>query len=1530
MPSDAPTDAPTIDYRQLLEHERRQLQSELAELGFGEGGGLHYDPNFADSSQVTAERGEAEVLGGQLQESLDEVARALGRLEDGSYGRCESAARPSRRPASKPCRPLGSASTTPVGPERPGGLMAYGGYGGGPSRPRRRFQADQRTTIIVVVAAALLLILLRTHKITRFEIIYFCVLIPSIILHEISHGVVALAFGDDTAKRAGRLTLNPVKHVDPVGTLLVPGLLSLSGLGAYGWAKPVPVSTNRLRSPRNHTVVVSLVGPLTNFILAALMGLCYTLVTPQPIREIVHAGGYYPPGLPSQIFFIAGFANIVLGVFNLIHAHRSTARPCSSGSCRRAGSRVLPPPATPHLSPLRPHPGLPQPVVRASSSTSSIGGRACWCEPVPGTLRPTAVSAPGTTLVANPSPRPGPQLDRGRRAAGWARTNAALVVLLLVPFAVFGLPILFGHAVLDGDNWIQNFPLRVLVGRDLDQGMLPLWNPYLFSGTPLLAGFNAGAAYPGTWLMAVLPVFTAWALTFAAVYDLALLGMYLFLRRQGICRAAATFGAATFAFAGYMTAQLVHVDLIQGAASLPWMLLAVHGLTERPNGHTAVGTRAGIRRARGFMALLAVALGLSFVSGGVEAFINGTVLLLIYWAGRLVALGYLRRGQWRALVVPVLTFALGVAGGVVLGAAQWLPGGAFVAQSQRAGSSYDFFTSGSLPDRLVTLLVSPFVIGTHQDAPAFYAGPYNFEEVTGYAGVLALIAAGVLLTRRWRSKPQSRHWHVWYVIMAFGLLSALGNQTYFGRVLYVVPGLNSQRLLNRNLLLVDCAAAVLLAWWSHLLLTERDPTARARRSPVRSRWRPGQRAELIVTCAPLALSALLCFALWVAGPLLDHFLETPFVMDVATRLRLAPLVTGGTLIAGAATWIVLAEARFSTTVLRRLLAGVLVADLVLFNLFVIRPPISEAQAQARGPAAATFQARVGDGRFIIFDPDRLAGDQLLALGQTDLNIFNRLPSAQGYTALTDGRYYQATGAHLQEDLDPTSLAGPVWDELNVTTLLSVPSYFVTPAPGSAASGSDGPDPDGPFAVARGAVHRWYFGGELTLQSWSVPIDRGRGSSAQVGVVDGLGPCSGSPPRTSARPGAPADAPSRCPSRPGNGRRGSDPGDRGVVGRGPDRSYRRDGSGQARRSPAAGRDRAPLGLHRGARGVRRLPQHGCPRVGVARTAERGTHHGRKHRVSRRARVHGRPRHRGACHVGGRARSERVMVPGLAGHVAAPVPGGVAPVGRPARACHRDAGRHPPAGGHPRCGGLPGGVHLRTHLGPGRVARLGDRSRRLAGMGGGRAGRRLATPTARPVRWSAASSSIGDEQSHGPRRPAVGGGCDGMRLGRPECQHGRHRARIVGQGGAPLADRTEEVDERLGEVVLQVAITPVSAGQHGRVLGGGHGQQLQQIGEARFGLGVVADLAVGIGHRPLDLAGDVFVIVEHADRAERGVNRLRHLPLGVLQVHDPGADLGDRGPGTTNPVPYRRLRRMASSRASSRCWRWSSPTGTRSAS
>ena len=95
--------------------------------------------------------------------------------------------------------------------------------------------------------------------------------------------------------------------------------------------------------------------------------------------------------------------------------------------------------------------------------------------------------------------------------------------------------------------------------------------------------------------MAVLPVFTAWTLNLTLAYDVALAGMYLFLRRQSISTTGATFGAATFAFAGYMTAQIVHIDLIEGAAWLPWTLVAVHALTDGNRDRVAgrPGERAG-------------------------------------------------------------------------------------------------------------------------------------------------------------------------------------------------------------------------------------------------------------------------------------------------------------------------------------------------------------------------------------------------------------------------------------------------------------------------------------------------------------------------------------------------------------------------------------------------------------------------------------------------------------------------------------------------------------------------------------------------------------------------------------------------------------------------------------------------------------------------------------------------------------------------------------------------------------------------
>ena len=725
----------------------------------------------------------------------------------------------------------------------------------------------------------------------------------------------------------------------------------------------------------------------------------------------------------------------------------------------------------------------------------------------------------------------GPARSRSHGVAAWVRTHPGMTFALVLPFAVFGIPQLFGMTFLSGDNFIQNLPMRVLVGKDLTHGVLPLWNPYLFSGTPLLGGFNAGAAYPVTWLTAVLPTFTAWTLTLAVAYDVALAGMYLFLRRQGISSTAATFGAVTFAFAGYMTAQIVHIDLIEGAAWLPWILVAVHGLTERPEPDTggvpAEPRSARRQRTRWWVLLLALALGLTLLAGAAEAIIDSGVLVVIYWIWRTASAGLLRRGAGQALARSVGAVVLGLVGGVALGAAQWLPGLLFLSQSQRATATYTFFTSGSLDNRLVTLVASPFVLGTNQGWPETYLGTYNFPEVTSYVGILALIAAFTLVLKRWRSRPESRQWWVWYVILLVGLLSSLGNQTPFAHLMYLIPGVSSERLLNRNLLLVDTALAVLVAWWVHLMLADRVQPADPMPEPtsVRERWRSGRRAEVVLTSLPFTFIAVVAVLLWVAGPFLERMLEILFPLSTAARLRLAGLVTAGAVIAGVATWTALVSGRFSFRQLRRRLAIVLVVDLSLLNLFVINPPITEAAAQGHTPQAAQLATEAGNGRFIIYDPNLFDIKQLYAVGQTDLNMYRQLPSAQGYTALTDGAYYNATGSHLLASLDPTTLAGTVWDSLNVTTLLALPGYFLTPLPASSthpdtfpasAGVTEGPpvqfpaDPAGQtatalggpssFALQPGTARTWYFGGALTLSRWEVPVDQGDAGHLQVGLV----------------------------------------------------------------------------------------------------------------------------------------------------------------------------------------------------------------------------------------------------------------------------------------------------------------------------------------------------------------------------------------------------------------------------------------------
>ncbi|MFL6748289.1 MAG: site-2 protease family protein [Sphingomicrobium sp.] len=136
-------------------------------------------------------------------------------------------------------------------------------------------------------------------------------LIIAIVFHEVSHGLVANALGDPTAKQRGRLTFNPVKHVDPFGTLLLPMVLAISGAPIFGWAKPVPVVSKRLRNPRFDMVLVALAGPGMNLLLAAATAALIALIVAMDPQ-----GSLWAFVVQNLVNFLA--INIFLALFNLI------------------------------------------------------------------------------------------------------------------------------------------------------------------------------------------------------------------------------------------------------------------------------------------------------------------------------------------------------------------------------------------------------------------------------------------------------------------------------------------------------------------------------------------------------------------------------------------------------------------------------------------------------------------------------------------------------------------------------------------------------------------------------------------------------------------------------------------------------------------------------------------------------------------------------------------------------------------------------------------------------------------------------------------------------------------------------------------------------------------------------------------------------------------------------------------------------------------------------------------------------------
>lgn len=147
------------------------------------------------------------------------------------------------------------------------------------------------------------------------QIFQLIVLIFSVMIHEVSHGLMALRLGDDTAKAAGRLTLNPLKHIDLFGSVILPLLLILSRSPIlFGWAKPVPYNPLRLKDPKKGSALIGAAGPMSNIIIALVFGIVLRL-----IFSFYHIDSAFSfPGRIVLLLNIIVVINILLAVFNLI------------------------------------------------------------------------------------------------------------------------------------------------------------------------------------------------------------------------------------------------------------------------------------------------------------------------------------------------------------------------------------------------------------------------------------------------------------------------------------------------------------------------------------------------------------------------------------------------------------------------------------------------------------------------------------------------------------------------------------------------------------------------------------------------------------------------------------------------------------------------------------------------------------------------------------------------------------------------------------------------------------------------------------------------------------------------------------------------------------------------------------------------------------------------------------------------------------------------------------------------------------
>ncbi len=367
-------------------------------------------------------------------------------------------------------------------------------------------------------------------------------------------------------------------------------------------------------------------------------------------------------------------------------------------------------------------------------------------------------------------------------------------VIALLPLLYFCPAVTQQNLLAMGDSYSYSILIHKLLGEQLRAGYLPLWNPYSFAGTPLLASIQPGVLYPPNWLFVFLPLGVAQNYVVIFNYHWALLGTYLLARALGLSRFSSIFTGVTFAFGGYLIAHLEQANLLAAAVWCPWLLWAVERARQAVTPAEALrwGVWGGL-----FLALQI------FAGYPQSTWHSGLILAAYVLCYSFNTSAQARKHIWMATLVMAV-------GGLLLAAVQLLPTRELQAQGERISIPYSSFASFSMPPRRLLTFIAPYFFGGALPG-LFKMGGYDYwwlhKYEYAYLGLLSLL----LIPLAWLPPTQRRQAWFWSAIAFLALLLSLGDALPWGlhQTLYRIPIYNLFRAPYRQLFGVAFAASLL-------------------------------------------------------------------------------------------------------------------------------------------------------------------------------------------------------------------------------------------------------------------------------------------------------------------------------------------------------------------------------------------------------------------------------------------------------------------------------------------------------------------------------------------------------------------------------------------------------------------------------------------------------------------------------------------------------------------------------------------------